>query len=199
MDGEAIRAGMAYLIAIGAGFAFGDGDQYRGSLTAGSVLGTWTRTVSGISAPWLVLPFVAGITQERARWAAVTGLVATMAALAGYFAMSHSPLDGAPLGQFWSRVFTMIRTGYNPLWIASGLVTGPSFGLLGQRWRVDRSWLSAAIVPGALCLEPLARLLVGMLSPPPVVWGAEIALGAVAAVGFVLLIASARRARETVT
>jgi hypothetical protein len=31
------------------------------------------------------------------------------------------------------------------------------------------------------------------------VWGAEIALGAVAAVGFVLLIASARRARETVT
>ena len=93
----------------------------------------------------------------------------------------------------------MIRTGYNPLWIASGLVTGPLFGLLGERWRVDRSWLSAAILTSALCLEPLARLLVGMLPPPPFVWAAEIAVGVVTAVGFLLLIVTARRARETVT
>ena len=93
---------MGYLIAILGGFAFGAGDQYLGSLTAGSVLGTWTWTVSGMSAPWLVLPFVAGMTQERARRAMALGLVATMAALAGYFAMSHSPLEGVPLDQFWT-------------------------------------------------------------------------------------------------
>jgi hypothetical protein len=31
---------------------FGAGDQYLGTLTAGTILGTWTWTASGMSAPW---------------------------------------------------------------------------------------------------------------------------------------------------
>jgi hypothetical protein len=50
--------------------------------------------VSGLSAPWLLLPFLVGWTQERARRAAVAGLVVTLAALAGYFAMTLSPIEG---------------------------------------------------------------------------------------------------------
>ena len=185
---------MAYVAAIVAGLVFGAVDQFLGTIH----FGPWGWTVSGMSAPWLILPFVAGMTQERRRRAMALGLVATMAALAGYFAMSNSPMEGAPLDRFFDRVVTMVSTGYNPLWIVAGLVTGPLYGFLGHRWRVARSWMSAALVTSALCLEPLARKAAGMLSGPPLVWGAEVVIGAAAAVLFAFMIATSRRARETV-
>ena len=189
---------MAYVIAIVAGFVFGAADQYLGSLKAGAVLGTWTWTVSGMSAPWLILPFVAGMTQERRRRAMTLGLVVTMAALAGYFAMSNSPMEGAPIDRFWGRVATMITTGYNPLWILAGIVTGPLYGFLGHRWRVARSWVSAVLVTAALCFEPLARKFAGMLSGPALVWGVEVVIGAFVAVLFAFMITTSRRAAEVV-
>jgi hypothetical protein len=189
---------MAYLVAVVLGLAFGAGTQYLGTLTAGSVLGAWAWSVSGMSAPWLVLPFVAGLTQKDARRAMLLGLVVTLAALAGYFAMSHSPMEGVPLEDFPRRVLTMVRTGYNPAWIVGGIVTGPLYGFLGQRWRVARSWISAALVACALCFEPLARGVVGMLSPHPFLWWTEITIGIVVAVSFTYVIVSSRRARQTV-
>jgi hypothetical protein len=189
----AILDAVAYLIAILAGLVFGAGDQYLGTLAAGSFLGTWSWTVSGMSAPWVIVPFLAGLTQERSRRAMALGLVVTLSALAGYFAMSHSPMEGAPLKDFWPRVVRMVTTGYNPAWIAAGLVTGPLFGYLGYRWRIDRWWVGAAAVVGSLFLEPLARLPVGMLSGAPIVWGVEVALGAIAGAGFALAIVNARR------
>jgi len=187
---------MAYLVAVVVGLVFGAGTQYLGTLTAGSVLGTWAWSASGMSAPWLVFPFVVGMTQKDGRRAMALGLVATMAALAGYFAMTHSPMEGAPIEDFPERVLTMIRTGYNPLWIVGGMATGPLYGLLGQRWRVARSWIGAALVAGALCFEPLARGLVGTLSPHPLVWGIEVAIGVGVAVAFAFVIVTSRRARE---
>jgi hypothetical protein len=179
-----------------AGLAFGAGVQYLGTLTVGSVLGTWAWTVSGMSAPWLVLPFGAGMTQDRSRRAMTLGLVVTVAALGGYFAMAQSPMEGASLDQFFPRVFTMVRTGYNPLWIVGGVVTGPLYGFLGQRWRVARSWISAALVASALCLEPLARGIMGMASSHRMVWVVETAVGVVVAVSFVFVIANSRRRRD---
>jgi len=73
-------------------------------------------------------------------------------------------------------------------------VMGPLFGLLGQRWRVRRSLLSAAVVAGALCLEPLARSAAGKLMPPARVWTVEVASGAVVAALFVYALLDARRA-----
>jgi hypothetical protein len=64
-----------------------------------------------------------------------------------------------------------------------------------QRWRSDRSWLSAALVAGALCLEPLARWLTGRLLPPVSVWAVEIAAGVVLALCFV--VAGVARERGT--
>ena len=185
---------MAYVIAVVAGLVFGAVDQFLGTLH----FGPWGWTVSGMSAPWLVVPFLAGMTQERRRRAMALGLVVTMAALAGYFAMSNSPMEGAPLNRFFDRVVTMVSTGYNPLWIVGGILTGPLYGFLGHRWRVARSWISAVLVTGALCLEPLARKVAGMLSGPPLVWGAEVVLGPVAAVLLVLMIVTSRRAQEAV-
>ena len=180
---------VTWVIVVVVGLLFGAADQFLGTIR----FGPWAWTVSGMSAPWLVLPFAVGMTQERGRRAVALGLVVTMAALAGYFAMTHSPMEGAPLAEFPRRVLAMVRSGYNPLWIVSGLVTGPLYGFLGHRWRVVRSWVSAALVTVALCLEPVARDVVGMLSPHPIVWWVEIAVGAVAAVWFTSVIATSRR------
>src|SRR3989442_3790989 len=129
---------VAYLVAIVAGLAVGAADQCLGSRSA---LGAWAASVSGLSAPWLVLPFVAGMTQDRGRRAVALGLVVTASALVGYFAMTYSPMENVPLERFSSGVLAMARSGYNPLWIVGGMVIGPLHGLLGQRWRVARSWI----------------------------------------------------------
>jgi hypothetical protein len=185
---------VAYLVSLVAGLAFGAADQYLGSRSA---LGAWAATVSMVSAPWLLLSFVAGLTQERGRRAMALGLAVVVPALVGYFAMTCSPMENVPLGRFSTCFLTIARTSYNPLWIAGGMLFGPLYGLLGQRWHVDRSWKSAALVAGTLCLEPLARLVVApwMLSPAPAVWWSEVAVGGFLAVSFAYAIATSRRAR----
>lgn len=187
---------MAFLLAAILGFAFGAADQYLGSM---SWLGPWAATAAQMSAPWLVVPFLIGITQQRARRAAVLGLVITASALLGYFAMTYSPMEIHPwsFDRFLTGMVAVTTRGwYNPLYILGGLVTGPLFGLLGQRWRIRRSLLSAVIVAGALCLEPLARWAAGQLMRPAPVWTAEVALGAVVAALFAY--ASRRRTRAPV-
>jgi len=184
---------MAYLLAALSGLAFGAGDQQLGTLTA--ELGPWTSTVAQMSAPWLVLPFAIGLTQQAARRAALLGLVVTASALVGYFAMTYSPVEIHPwtFDRFTSGFVAVTTSGYNPLYILGGLMTGPLFGLLGQRWRLRRSWVSAAMVTGALCLEPVARWAAGQLMPPAPVWAVEVALGAVVAVLFASALMSQRR------
>jgi len=131
----------------------------------------------------------------------VLGLVVTAAALVGYFAMTYSPMEIHPwsLGRFTAGVIAVTTRGwYNPVYIVGGLVTGPLFGLLGERWRVRRSWVSAALVAGALCLEPLARWATGQLWPPVPVWTAEVASGAFVAALFAYALIAWRRARAAV-
>ena len=182
-------AGVTYLVVAIVGLVFGAGDQYLGTIR----FDPWAWTVSGMSAPWLVLPFAVGMTQDRSRRAAGLGLVVTLSALVGYFAMTYSPMESVPIDQFLPGFVRIATTGYNPLWILGGIVTGPLFGVLGHRWRVARSWISVALVAGALCLEPLARVAVGRLAPPPLVWGVEVALGLIVAGVTVSTIVAGRR------
>jgi hypothetical protein len=184
---------MVFFLAALLGLAFGAADQQLGTLTA--ELGPWTSTAAQMSAPWLVLPFLIGLTQQDARRAAVLGLVVTASALLGYFATTYSPLEIHPwtFDRFTSGFVAVTTSGYNPLYILGGLVTGPLFGLLGQRWRLRRSWVSATIVTGALCLEPLARSASGQLMPPAPVWVAEVAFGVVVAALFAYALMAQRR------
>jgi hypothetical protein len=181
---------VTYALAVVAGLLFGAADQYLGSRLS---LGPWAWAVSGMSAPWLIVPFVAGVTQRRARRAAVLGSIATFAALLGYFAMTYSPMESIPASRFLDGLLIMVRT--NVTWEFGGAVAGPLFGYLGWRWRVSRWWVSAAAVATALCFEPLARAAVGMLTPVPVVWLAEVGAGVLAAMLFGVAIVRRGRGR----
>jgi Family of unknown function (DUF6518) len=169
--------------------AFGAGDQYLGSLTGSNHLWAagWSSDVSLLSAPWLVLPFVAGATQRDPRRAALLGLACTYAALLGYGLMTLSPVENAHVTAATLRGFLYSERAV----FIGGVVTGPLFGWFGQQWRTRRAIAGALVTAGALCLEPLAR----KVSINPIrdrnVWLAEVAAGLLLAAAVL-----ARRARE---
>jgi hypothetical protein len=107
--------------------------------------------------------------------------------------MTLSPIEGVALSNVPAGIVPLLRS--NLVVIVGGLVTAPAFGLLGQRWRLSRSWTSGAFVAGALLLEPLARQINGRLFGPSWVWAAEVALGACLVLGF--LVAGTARRRPT--
>ena len=166
---------MAVVVALVLSGAFGAGDQYLGSLTgSGHVWAAgWSSDVSLLSAPWLVLPFVAGATQRDARRAALLGLACTYAALLGYGVMTLSPVEHAHITAATVRGFLISERSV----LIGGIVTGPLFGWFGQQWRTRRAIVGALVTAAALCLEPLAR----KSSVDPIryrqVWFAEVAAG----------------------
>jgi hypothetical protein len=167
---------MIFVVAALVGAAFGAADQYLGSLRSMVALGPWTVSVSQMSAFWLLLPFAFGCTQERPRRAVLIGLTATLAALFGYLALTISPIEGVALHAVPGAAAGWLRS--NTAVVAGGLITGPTFGWLGQRWRAERWWVSLAVVSGSFLLEPLARGLGGRLLGPAWAWIAEAAVGA---------------------
>jgi hypothetical protein len=142
---------MGVAIALVLSAAFGAGDQYLGS--GHVVAGGWTADVSLLSAPWLVLAFVAGSTQKEPRRAALLGLGCTIAAILGYMLLTDSPLEGAHYSLANARAFFVS----DPALFIGGLFTGPLFGWFGQQWRTRRALAGALVSAAALCLEPLAR------------------------------------------
>ena len=145
------RTSLTVLVALVLSAAFGAGDQYLGS---GHVWGIgWPTDVSLLSAPWLVLAFVAGSTQRDPRRAALLGLGCTAAALVGYFLMTDSPAEGAQYTLANARGFFVSEH----LVLLGAVFTGPLFGWFGQQWRTRRAISGALVTAAALCLEPLAR------------------------------------------
>ncbi|MGD1011520.1 MAG: hypothetical protein ABR925_03155 [Acidimicrobiales bacterium] len=178
-----------FLVAVAVGLVFGGADQYVGSINA---TGLWTISLSMLSAPWLVLPFAFGCSQLRARRAAAVGLVATMSALAGYFLMIIGPFEGGQWTVNLREIHGLLFS--NAPNLIGGLVTAPLYGVLGQRWRTRRAWTSAALVAGALCLEPLALTLAGRSYPgDAVVWPAEAGVGIAVAICFIAMGVAFRR------
>jgi hypothetical protein len=126
-----------------------------------------------LSAPWLVLPFIAGWTQRDAKRAAVLGLACTAAALFGYGAMTLSPVENSHANL--QSIAAFVRSESRV--IMAGLVTGPLFGWFGQQWRTRRAWLGALVTAVAVCCEPLARVPAGRAIRFQAVWIAEVAAG----------------------
>jgi hypothetical protein len=166
---------MVIALALFLSAAFGAGDQYLGSLTGSGHpwAAGWSTDISLLSAPWLVLPFVAGATQRDSRRAALLGLACTYAALLGYALMTLSPVEHAHLSVATIRGFVVSERSV----LIGGIVTGPLFGWFGRQWRTRRAIAGALVTAAALCLEPLARR--ATIDPIQYrdVWLAEVALG----------------------
>jgi hypothetical protein len=147
--------GVALALVLSA--AFGAGDQYLGSLEGSghAWAAGWGADVSLLSAPWILLPFIAGATQRDPKRAALLGLACTYAALLGYGVMTLSPVEGAHFTLASVRGFLYSER----MWFIGGIFTGPLFGWFGQQWRSGRMLAGALLVVAAFCLEPLARRL----------------------------------------
>ncbi len=174
------------LLVIAASAVFGAGDEYLGSL-----IWPLATAVSLMSAPWLLLPFCAGCSQLSTRRAALMGLAGLVAALAGYTVMIMSPAEG--VHHLTARLaFAVIAA--QSRWLPAAALAGPLYGVLGQRWRVHRSWVSALLAASPLLLEPVSTYL-------RLEWGqpqasvAELATGVLIALYFaVVIFRSPRRA-----
>jgi hypothetical protein len=166
-------ATIAFVVAVCLALAlvFGGLDQYVGSFSAHP----WGADVSGLSAPWLILPFVVGAGQRTVRRAVWLGLGCTMAALVGYLVMTFSPVENAH--PTYAGVLGFLRGG-NLRWFAAGALTGPLFGWLGHRWRTRRTVLAGLAAAVVVCLEPWARAAYGNVIRSSAVTAGEVAAGA---------------------
>lgn len=162
--GATARSGgvAAVLIALTAAFAFGAIDQYLQVAVPWSHLGAHQFVVqvsNGMSALWLLVPFLAGAWQASQRRAALVGLAAAWLSVLAYVVMIVSPMEGSPLTP---KAFAFSLASQWP-WFAGGLITGSLYGWLGYRWRAHRSPAAALLAALPVLLEPGARwLLTGL-------------------------------------
>jgi len=163
LNPAARRQSLVVLVALTAAFLFGAFDQWIG----GRYNLFWKQVSIGLSALWLVVPFIAGFLMLNQRKAVVMGLCTTCLSLLAFVLMIVSPMEGTHIGPApphlhgtWSQLsfgllgHTLSSQGQ---WFAFAVVAGPVFGLLGYRWRTFQYWAYALPVALALVLEPPAR------------------------------------------
>jgi hypothetical protein len=160
-----VRAVVALVLAA----VFGGADQYLGSMS----WHPWGADVSLLSAPWLLLPFLAGGTQRDPGRAALFGLACTVSGFRAYGLMTLSPVENAHLSVATATGF--VRS--EGLFLFGSLFSGPLFGWFGYRWRTDRAWLGALATATAFCFEPLALIAADRAIRFREVWVTEVAIG----------------------
>lgn len=155
--------------------------------------------VSNLSAPWLLLAFLAGWSQRPRLWAATAGALTDVAAIAGFY-LTFLLIDPDP-GPFGRPTPTLTRIvedmgswlGFIAPWLAYAVVAGLVFGLLGWWWGRLRSLVAGVAVCLAFVLEPAAWALYdGHLPRPAAIWVVEAAIGLAA---LALVLVSRRAAR----
>lgn len=114
--------------------------------------------VGNLSAPWVIVPMLISAAGSRGRIAVgvLLGLLATVAALAGFYLANAFVLDLGPHSTVHDLSLTL--NGGN-LWFKAGLISGPVMGLVGA-WAIRKGRLSVLLIAGvAMLLEPLAVFL----------------------------------------
>ena len=145
---------LAGAFAFGVLAALAKGQDTDGLSTLSQVRGA----LGNLSAPWLLVAFVAGTQAPRLRSAALLWLLATMVALLGFYLLTVLVIDLNAHG-FLNELRRELRA--NRVYLEGGLLTGPSFGIVGWLWRQNRS-LRASLLAGALLMgEPLVLILIG--------------------------------------
>jgi len=111
--------------------------------------------IGNASAPWVVIPFLAGTRYRSPGWGLLVGVGATLAAFAGFYTAEAAVLDlGA---SSWTHALSL-TLGSGRIYEEWGLLSGALYGALGSLW-ATRRWLAAGAAVGlAFIFEPLIVL-----------------------------------------
>jgi DNA-binding beta-propeller fold protein YncE len=165
------RTTLAIVSSLLAAVAFGTVEQLL-SLQHSSFL----AAVGGLTAPWLLLPFLVGAACPRREGSALLGLAAVWLAIGACSAGAET--GGDFTGQLTpGRVagyLAAVGVSHLPVLLGAA-ASGPVYAALGHRWRVGRSWLPALAVTVPVTLEPAVRWLASQsvlfwAAYPPVAW-----------------------------
>jgi Family of unknown function (DUF6518) len=156
-------------------------------------------TLGNTSAPWVLVPFLAGTRYSRVWCAALVGVATTVAAFFGFYLAEAAILD---LGAHPWYTDLRLTLGSGHLYETWGLLSGSIFGALGGVW-ASRSLVAAPIAVGlAFICEPLIVLILvragiwggGGLLQQPSIWITEVLVGLVG-IAFVVAKAQTRPTR----
>lgn len=145
--------------------------------------------IGNLSAPWIVLPFIAGTRVRRPWHGALVGVIATMAALLGFYVAEAAILD---LGVHpWYEDLRLTAGSIN-VYEKCGVFTGAAYGAFGALWAARQRSLAAFAVVLAFLAEPFIVYLLqrsgiwggGILLDYPGVWLCEVAIGVGLATAF---------------
>ena len=144
--------------------------------------------LGNMSAPWVLIPFVAG-ARVRSLWrGALLGVAVTLLAPIGFYVAEAAILNLGP-HPWWVDVQLTVKWNIYDSW---GIVSGLLYGALGALWSVRRSAVAGAAVGLAFIAEPVIALLLSRggiwdaeLLHYTWLWGAEVLAGA-AAVSYAL-------------
>jgi hypothetical protein len=154
------------------------------------------NALGNASAPWVVVPFLAGTFYSRAWQAALIGGATTLAAFFGFYLAEAAILDLGPHPWYVDLQLTLGSGHVYEIW---GTPVGLVYGVLGWLW-ASRSSAAAFVAVGfAFATEPLIVFGLqrsglwggGGLLDYPWVWAMEIILG-LAAITYAFAKAQAR-------
>jgi len=160
-------------LAVAGALAFGVGMSLLKGNDGGAVRGA----VANLSAPWLLLPFVAGATAGGGRVgrAALVGLLVSFVALAGFYVANSFVLRLGP-HPWLVDLRLAFGGGY---FFKFAMLSGPAFGALGARWQTTRSRSLGVLVAALFVFEPFAWMSYygGVYTSDASVWAVEVAVG----------------------
>jgi hypothetical protein len=155
--------------------------------------------LGNMSAPWVLVPFLAGTRCTKLWQGALVGVAATLAAFVGFYAAEAAILD---LGPHPWYVDLRLTLGSGHLYEKWGVPTGVLYGVLGAMWSGRR----LALAPIVVCLAFVAEPAIVWLATRAGVWGggglldyrwlwvSELLVG-VAGILFVVIVADRRQPR----
>jgi hypothetical protein len=155
-------------------------------------------SIGNISAPWLLLPYLAGTTVRSPIRGAVLGAAACLTALAGFYVAEAFVLD---LGDHPLLTDLRLTIGAGRYYFIFGVLLGPLFGALGGATYRNRLTVTALVLAFLLVGEPLAVFAwirsagvapadTGFVAAYPALWMGEMVLGVLVCV---VLLAWSRR------
>jgi hypothetical protein len=161
---------------------------------------SFLAAVGGLTAPWLLLPFLVGAARPRREGNALLGIACVWLAIVACSAGAES--GGGLTGPLTpERVLSYPGTfllSHLPVLLGAS-VSGPVYAVLGHWLRVSRSWLPALAATAPLMVEPAARWLASQsvlfwADYPPVAW-AETLTGLALTAAAIVVSANADSAR----